>query len=48
MCFYKGQAKILLILKILKVNISFKRVNIARLNKVIIAANVPKISKGIL
>ena len=48
MCFYKRQAKILSTLKIFKVDISFKQVSTARLDKVVIATNIPRISKGIL
>jgi hypothetical protein len=40
--------EILLTLKTFKINISFKRVGIARLDKVIITANVPRINKGII
>ena len=31
-----------------KVNILFKRVGVARLDKVIIAVNIPRINKGII
>jgi hypothetical protein len=40
--------KILSTLKIFKVNMSFKQVSTARLNKVVIAVNIPRINKGIL
>jgi hypothetical protein len=38
----------LLTLKIFKVDMSFKQANTAKLNKVIIAINIPKINKGTL
>ena len=40
--------EILLTLKIFKINISFKWVGTARLNKVVIVANVFGINKGII
>jgi hypothetical protein len=40
--------KILLTLKTFKVNMSFKQVSTAELNKVVIAINIPGINKGIL
>ena len=47
-CFHKRQIKILSTLKMFKVDIFFKRVGIVKLNKVVIAVNIPRISKGIL
>ena len=35
-------------LKTFKINILFKRVDIARLDKVVIIANIPRINKGII
>jgi hypothetical protein len=40
--------KILLTLKIFKIDMSFKWVSIAKLDKVVIAINIPGINKGIL
>ena len=40
--------EILLTLKIFKINILFKQVGIARLDKVVIAVNIPRINKGII
>ena len=47
-CFHEGQAKILSTLKTFEVDMSFKRVGTAGLDEVVIAANVPGISKDIL
>ena len=40
--------EILLTLKTFKINMSFKQVNTAELNEVVITANVPRINKGII
>jgi len=47
-CFQKGQAEILLTLKTFKIDMSFKQVGTAGLNEVVIAANIPRINKGII
>jgi len=47
-CFQKGQAEILLMLKTFEIDMSFKRVGTAGLDKVVIAANIPRINKGII
>lgn len=40
--------EILLTLKTFKINISFKRVGTAGLDKVVIIVNIPRIKKGII
>jgi len=40
--------EILLILKTFEIDMSFKRVGTARLDKVVIAVNIPGINKGII
>ena len=40
--------EILLTLKTFEIDISFKQVGTAKLNKVVIAVNIPRINKGII
>ena len=47
-CFHEGQAKILSTLKTFEVDMSFKQIGTVGLDKVVIATNISKISKGIL